>query len=138
MIEIKHHFSGRVLFALECDSIKLCVEAAVKARANLAGAYLAGANLAGADLAGADLASANLARANLARVSEVIAAGFPDGWSCWAYREKNSGVLRVRVGCRDKTLAEGRAYWAGKDDRREVMATLDLVETIARLRGWEI
>jgi len=47
-----------------------------------------------------------------------------------------TGEQRVRVGCRDKTLAEGRAYWAGKDDRREVLAALDYAEAIAKLRGW--
>ena len=41
------------------------LEAATKARANLAGAYLAGANLAGAYLAGAYLDDADLAGANL-------------------------------------------------------------------------
>ena len=66
LFEIKSRWSGRVLFSLECGSLTLCVEAAVKARANLAGAYLADANLAGANLAGANLAGANLAGANLA------------------------------------------------------------------------
>lgn len=46
--EIKHRFSGSVLFSLECGSLKLCVEAAVKG-----GADLRGANLRGADLGGA-------------------------------------------------------------------------------------
>jgi hypothetical protein len=64
--EIKHRFTGAVLFSLECGSLKICLEAAVKARADLAGANLADANLAGAYLAGADLAGAYLARANLA------------------------------------------------------------------------
>ena len=64
--QIKHRWSGAVLFELETDSFRLCVEAAVKARANLAFAYLARAYLARADLAFADLAGANLADANLA------------------------------------------------------------------------
>ena len=64
--EIKRRYSGAVLFSLECDSFNLCVEAAVKARANLAGANLAGANLADAYLADAYLAGANLADAYLA------------------------------------------------------------------------
>jgi len=64
--EIKHRYSGAVLFALECGSLRVCVEAAVKAGANLADADLADADLAGADLAGADLADANLADADLA------------------------------------------------------------------------
>ena len=42
--EIKHRFSGAVLFSLECGSLKLCLEAAVKSRANLARANLADAN----------------------------------------------------------------------------------------------
>ena len=66
LFEIKSRFTGSVLFSLETENFKLCVEAAVKARANLARANLAGANLADANLARADLADANLARAYLA------------------------------------------------------------------------
>jgi hypothetical protein len=64
--EIERRYSNEILFTAEVGSLKLCVEAAVKARADLAGANLARANLAGADLAGANLAGANLAGANLA------------------------------------------------------------------------
>lgn len=66
-IEIKCRFSGSVLFLHEHieNTMKLTVDAAVKARANLARAYLAGANLDGANLAGANLARANLYGANL-------------------------------------------------------------------------
>jgi uncharacterized protein YjbI with pentapeptide repeats len=93
--EIKHCVTGAVLFALETESTKLCVESAVKAHVNLSGAnlsdadlsdanlcdanlrdaylsdaYLRGANLRGADLRdanlrGADLSDANLRDANL-------------------------------------------------------------------------
>ena len=73
--EIKHRFTGAVLFSLETDSLKLCVEAAVKSRAslgganlwdaNLWGAYLGGADLGGAYLGGANLGAANLRDANL-------------------------------------------------------------------------
>ena len=64
--------TGALRFEGEFGSLKLCLEAAVKARAdladaNLAGAYLADAYLAGANLADANLADANLARAYLAR-----------------------------------------------------------------------
>jgi hypothetical protein len=72
-IEIKCRFSGKVLFTHDAEenSIKVTLEAAVAARANLAqanlaGAYLAGANLDGANLDGANLAGAYLAGANLA------------------------------------------------------------------------
>ncbi len=80
LFEIKHRFTGSVLFSLETDSLKLCVEAAVKGDAdlgdadlgdanlrgaNLRGAYLGDANLRGADLGDADLGDANLRGANL-------------------------------------------------------------------------
>ena len=58
--EVKSRFNTSVLFSLETDSMKLCVEAAVKS-----GADLSNANLYGADLYGADLSRANLSRANL-------------------------------------------------------------------------
>ena len=63
--EIKSRFDASLLFSLETDSMKLCVEAAVKSRANLSGANLSGANLSGANLYGADLYGANLSGAYL-------------------------------------------------------------------------
>lgn len=65
IIEIKSRWTGAVPYSGEHADVKEAVEAAVKARANLARAYLADANLAGATLADADLARANLAGANL-------------------------------------------------------------------------
>jgi len=78
--EIKHRFTGSVLFALETDSLKLCLQAAVNSSADLSGAdlsgaylrsadlrsaYLSGADLSGAYLSGANLSSADLRSANL-------------------------------------------------------------------------
>ena len=63
--EIKHRFNGSVLFSLETESLKICVQAAVKSNANLHGADLRGANLHGANLSGADLRGADLSGANL-------------------------------------------------------------------------
>ena len=60
LFEIKHRFSGSVLFSLETETLKLTLEAAVKAETDLTGAYLRGADLRGADLTGADLRGANL------------------------------------------------------------------------------
>jgi uncharacterized protein YjbI with pentapeptide repeats len=45
LFEIKNRWNGEIIFKLECGSLKLCVEAAVEAGANLEGAYLTGANL---------------------------------------------------------------------------------------------
>ena len=64
--EIKHRWTGEILFECKADSMRLAVELAVRKKANLAGANLADANLAGANLAGANLAGAYLADANLA------------------------------------------------------------------------
>ncbi len=152
-IEIKSRFDASVLFAHEAEgnTLKITVEAAVKARANLACANLVGANLVGANLADANLVGAYLARANLADANladanltgaylaganQVIDAGAPNGWRTVGWLR--DGYLSVRVGCRDKRLAEGRQYWAGKDARREVLAALDYVERIAVLRGWKV
>ena len=59
IFEIKHRYSAHVLFSLECGSLKLCLEAAVNARANLEGANLEGAYLEWANLRGAYLQGAN-------------------------------------------------------------------------------
>ena len=59
IIEIKHRWTGAVLWSGEAESVRDAVARAVSARADLAGADLAGADLAGADLAGAYLAGAD-------------------------------------------------------------------------------
>ena len=64
-LEIKSRWDGKILFESETDSFRLCIEAAIKARANLYGADLSRADLSGADLSGADLSGADLSRANL-------------------------------------------------------------------------
>ena len=65
IFDIKHRFNGVILFSLETERLKLCVEAAVKSGAYLGGAYLGGADLGGADLRGADLGGAYLGGADL-------------------------------------------------------------------------
>ena len=81
--QIKHKKTQVVLFEIDAENLKEAVVAAIKAKADLAGAYLAGADLAGADLAGANLAGADLRGANLAGadLSELIAQRtiLPDG-----------------------------------------------------------
>ena len=63
--EIKSRWDGAVLLSLETESLKLCLGAAVKSRANLQGADLQSANLRGADLQSANLQDANLQGADL-------------------------------------------------------------------------
>ena len=78
LFEIKHRFSGSVLFSLETESLKLCVEAAVKSGAYLRGANLDGANLDGAYLRGAYLDGANLRGSKLIGDRPIIQI-FPIG-----------------------------------------------------------
>jgi len=63
--EIKHRFSGAVLFSLETASLKLCIEAAVKSKISLDYARLDYACLVGACLDGASLVGASLVGARL-------------------------------------------------------------------------
>ena len=103
-------------------------------RADLRGAFLGGADLTDANLTGAYLTGANLRGANLRGAKHVIEAGTPDGWRCVGWLQ--DGWLAIRVGCRNKRLAEGHEYWQGKADRAEVLAALDYVEAVAKQRGW--
>ena len=94
LFEIKHRDNGTVLFSRTCGSLKTCVEAAVKAEANLlganlfeadlSGADLRGANLSGADLRGADLRGADLSGADL-READLSGAGLRWAYLHWAY-----------------------------------------------------
>ena len=80
-IEIKCRFSGRVLFShdAEYNSVKLTVEAAVKASADLRSANLFSADLRSADLRSADLRSANLRSAKNAESAIAKTVLTPEG-----------------------------------------------------------
>ncbi len=64
-IEIKNRWTGTILYSAECESIKECLEKAIKEETNLSDANLSDANLMGANLLGANLRDANLTGANL-------------------------------------------------------------------------
>lgn len=74
VFEIKHRYTGEVIFSAECETMRECVELAVGqgaslSRANLSGAYLSRANLSEANLSRAYLSGASLSRANLSRAN---------------------------------------------------------------------
>jgi len=109
--------------------------------ADLRGAYLRGADLGGADLDGADLGGADLDGTciydhKLAAGESLVFLGYPNGWPAITYLT-DKREQRVHVGCRDFTIAEGRAYWKGKGERREVLAALNYAKEIGRVRGWK-
>ena len=123
---------------------------AVLRGADLSGAVLSDADLSGADLSGADLSGAVLSDAVLSGADGekhhvdgrcgIIQAGDPNGWLAFGYVDTESQAIRVHIGCRRKSLVEGRAYWSKThpafNRRREVLAALDYIEAIAKLRGW--
>ncbi|MGA2164485.1 MAG: pentapeptide repeat-containing protein [Solirubrobacteraceae bacterium] len=144
--DVTNRFSGETQFTADIDCADdaseatkrgLAVRWAVGSGAYLSGADLRSADLSGAYLSGADLRGADLRGADLGtgKIKGLFQLGDPNGWCALTY-VLETGEQRVRVGCRDKTLAEGRAYWAGKGNRREVLAALDYAEAIAKLRGW--
>jgi len=91
--EIKHKYSGNILFSCETESLKKCVEEAVRNYipllnadlhdADLRGAYLVGdfgyANFGGADLRGAYLGRANLSGCNFGG-SDLRGAYLGEAW----------------------------------------------------------
>jgi hypothetical protein len=112
--------------------------------ANLYGADLRGANLRGANLYGADLGKANLygvdlGKANLYGVN-LIPLPLADRYSGWAWRESEGSPIMISYGChygeRSFSLPDARAYWAGKENRREIYAALDYAEAAAKIKGW--
>ena len=104
-IEIKNRFTGKILFThdAEGNTIKLTLEAAVSARANLAGANLVGANIAGANLVGANLDGAYLAGEVLTKTPLSL---LNLKWPVLVTSQC------MRIGCRRHTHAE----WAAFDD----------------------
>ena len=75
LFEIRNRFDGSVIFSLECGSLKLCVHAAVKSRADLSGA-----NLSGADLYEANLSEVKNATLILSRQRITPSEGAFVGW----------------------------------------------------------
>ena len=120
--DVPNRFSGETHITADIDCADDASEATKRGLAAL------WAVKSGADLSGADLGTG--------KIKGLYQLGDPDSWYALTY-VLETGEQRVRVGCRDKTIAEGRAYWAGKDNRREVLAALDYAEAIAKLRGWQ-
>ena len=159
-ILIKHVDTDVLLFNKECSSVRECVEAAIKAGADLSGAYLSGADLSGAYLSGANLVRANLARAdlsgaylsgaNLAR-ADLSCADFRDidlidggqsicGHRFWCWRDSH-GAIVYRAGCHEwRSFDEAVDYYgesyAGDGSRQEGIARLTLMYDAA-FRRWQ-
>ena len=97
LFEIRHNYTNQILFSLETESIKLCLERAVNSGANLREANLQGANLQGANLRGADLWGADLWISQF-RFAQVFAT-----------------THGLRIGCEHRTWDE----WAILADKKQ-------------------
>ena len=138
-IEFKHRHTGRVLFSVEAESTKAAAEIAVANGVNLRYADLRYADLSRAKLSRAKLEGADLECADL-RGTYLIPAGTPNGLTTVGWLR--NGYLSIRVGCRDKRLADAREYWSDTHQRwaarQEIPLVLDYIEAVAKLRGWAI
>ena len=120
--------TGGVLFSLETETLKLCVEAAVKSRANLYGANLSGADLSGANLSGANLYGANLYGANLKEVNnaELILARtsiLPDSGPFVGWKKCRDNVI-VRLAVPSKAQ---RSNASGRKCRASYVKVLEVI-----------
>jgi uncharacterized protein YjbI with pentapeptide repeats len=107
----------------------------------LRGAVLSGAVLSGADLSGADLSDAVLSGAVL-RGAKAIFAGVDDrGYDFYLTAGKAPNDIVIRGGCRRwATFAKARAHftqgYASTGNVPEILAKIDLLETVAKARGY--
>ena len=109
--QIKNRYDDSILFECEADSLRGCVEQAVKEKVSLRGAYLGGANLGDANLGGANLRGAYLRGANLpgANIEGEIIIKTPISIlnMTWDILITNN---YMRIGCQRHTHAEWEAF----------------------------
>ena len=134
-ILIKHVDTDVLLFNKECSSVRECVEAAIKAGADLSGAYLSGANLVRANLARADLSCADFRDIDLIDGGQSIC-----GHRFWCWRDSH-GAIVYRAGCHEwRSFDEAVDYYgesyAGDGSRQEGIARLTLMYDAA-FRRWQ-
>ena len=134
-IQITARLTGLVLFEHEAENNtkKLTLEAAISARANLAGANLDGANLAGAYLDGANLAD----KSELQGDRPILQIG-PIGSRCAyfvAYLTNNG--LRLHAGCffgtRDEFEKKLQDEHDNNDHAKEYRAALAMIDAHAEI-----
>ena len=133
--EIRSRWTDNVQFTadIECDEgtplgikVGLAVKWAFKSDAVLSGAVLSGAVLRDADLRGA----------------KAIFAGVDDrGYEFYLTTGATPNDIVIRAGCRRwATFAEARAHftqgYASNGNVPEILAKLDLLEAVAKARGY--
>jgi hypothetical protein len=143
-IEIKHRYTGEVLYASETKTLIAALEEAVAGDAGLRGANLRGANLRGANLRGANLREADLRGADL-READLCDAGLRGANLRGAnLREANLREADLRgADLREADLCEADLCGAdlrGADLREADLCYANLDEPICRMDfgGWSV
>ena len=136
LFEIKHRYNGTVLFGLDCESLKICLEAAIRSYSNLRGSDLSDSNLSDSDLSGSDLSDSNLRGSDLSgsdlRGSDLRGSNL-SGSDLSGSKWKKSAVVKsppvsitglcwpvllfgshLQIGCECHAVAE----WEAFDERR--------------------
>ena len=136
-IEIKHRYSGKVLYSSDAVSVKAAVAEAIKSGSNLRGSNLSGSNLRGSDLSysnlsGSDLSYSDLSGSNLSgsdlsgsnlRYSDLRGSDLRDT-ICLAVTGLPSGMAiltpqptgwHLRIGCWEGTTTTLRELIAQDD-----------------------
>ena len=131
LYEIKHRYTGAVLFSLDCESLRVCVEAAVKAQTKLIGSDLRDSNLCGSDLRdnnlcdsdlrgsdlrGSDLSGAKNADLVIAR-TRILPQGSIIGW------KKCNGDVLVKLRVPEEAK---RSHAFGRKCRAEFVDVLEV------------
>ena len=134
-VEIKSRYGGYVLFEGKHRSIKLCAEAAIKAKISLRGANLRGAVLCGADLRKADLRKADLHEANL-RGAVLCGANLsgadlenrkivPSSGSFFAWKKGGDGeIIKIKI----PSWARRTSCLTNRKCRAEFVITLEITK----------
>ena len=88
--EIKHRYTGAVIYSCEAETFRECAERAVKEKVSLRGADMSGADMSGADMRGAnmrgvDMRGADMSGANMrgANMRGANMSGVDMDFSCW-------------------------------------------------------
>ncbi len=134
-IEIKSWITGEVLFAWDCENntIKLTLEAAVRAGASLDGASLDGARLDGASLVGASLDGARLDGASLVGASLVGAR--LDGASLVGASLVGASLVGARLDKDEKLLGNRPIFQIGPIGSRCAYLVAYLTDAGIRIRA---
>ncbi len=137
-VEIKHKYTGRVLFTYEGANLR---------GAYLRGAYLRDANLEGANLEGAYLEDANLRDANLRdanlegaylEAANLLSCGNrSDGYTFYAHMR--GGKIWIIAGCRYFNITDAAKHWketrGGTQLGDESLQLLKNARALVKIRG---